>query len=98
IASAGHVGTISTTVLGIAGAGSILFTSGTGLESYVQFGHGGLDSVGGHEGDIVGLAEYVIRFHANASNADGYRAYAQFGHGGYGSTGDYAGAITGRAY
>lgn len=89
--------------------GSIVFTTGTGTNTYVQLGHGGNQTDGDHDGDITVKAD-VDRSNAAAgggnitflANTTGSAHYAQLGHGGYqvsgGSTGkidvEAGGAIT----
>ncbi len=76
-------------------AGNLTATAGSGFVSYVQVGHGGLDtdvsmfdSDGNYRGTItVALANQL------AFTGDGQGAYAQLGHGGYFVNGDQSGDI-----
>ena len=82
----GNVGSINVT----SSSGDVLFTTGSGTNSFVQIGHGGTVTDGDHVGDITVNAK-DLRF--DASNAVGTAHYAQLGHGGYLASGGHTGDV-----
>lgn len=69
----------------------LTFQAGSGLDSYVQMGHGGLGTTGDHVGDIIARAAGNITFNAGLLRNT---SYAQLGNGGWSAIGNHSGNIT----
>ncbi|MDF1739305.1 MAG: filamentous hemagglutinin N-terminal domain-containing protein [Verrucomicrobiales bacterium] len=88
IGNSGNINVTST-------VGGVLFTAGSGTESFVLLGHGGSYTDGDQVGHITVNAAGGIVF--DASNAAGTIHYAQLGHGGYLASGGHTGDISATA-
>ncbi len=71
--------------------GNVIFTAGSGTESFVQIGHGGAYTDGDHFGDITVSAIDIL---FDASNPVGSVHFAQLGHGGYLASGGHIGNVS----
>ncbi len=82
---------------GAGNAGDLIATAGSGTNSYVQVGHGGVDldrTTADTDGSYGGTIDVVLARDLIFLGGSGGEAFAQLGHGGAFTNGNHTGSIT----